>query len=69
MLNMVTCIGMYKWGIEAMHKFSKSEYDGKKIKMESYKHFFLFFGIIFANFLYRYYKGEQWKNVRNVPRE
>lgn len=65
-LNVITVLGLYKWGIKAMHDFERGKIDARGLKLESYKHFTLIFGIVLANFLYRWYKGEQWKKPRNV---
>jgi protoheme IX farnesyltransferase len=65
-LSIMTVAGLYQWGIKATHDFERGRIDARGLKMQSYKHFMLIFGIVFANFLYRWYKGEEWKKPRNI---
>lgn len=65
-LNVLMTVGMYRWGIMPMTQFENGAASAKNIKMQSYKHFTLFFGIILANFLYRWWRGEEWQKPRNV---
>lgn len=45
LLNIPLTLGLYRWGIQASFKFSEGKIDAKEFKMQSYKHFFLVFGI------------------------
>lgn len=68
-LNLAITVGMVLWGILPMIQFAKGTASPRQIKMQSYKHFTLFFGICFANFLYRWWLGEEWRKPRNVLKE
>lgn len=45
LLNIPLTIGLYKWGIQSALDFAEGKIDAKRLKMQSYKHFFLVFGI------------------------
>lgn len=45
LLNIPLTIGLYRWGIKSAIDFAEGKIDARSLKMQSYKHFFLVFGV------------------------
>ena len=59
LLNIPLTLGLYKWGIVPSMKFAEGKITPKELKMQSYKHFMLVFGIFLFCSLVTNKKGEE----------